>query len=61
MGRSRVLRQRPLKVREMTPVEKMRRGLERIKRKKMIRQMVIESARKHGIEVDESGDTDGGN
>ncbi|WP_159089091.1 hypothetical protein [Tateyamaria sp. Alg231-49] len=45
----------------MTTAEKMHRGLERIRRKKVIRQMVIESARKHGIEVEEYGDADDGN
>jgi hypothetical protein len=54
MRRNRLRLQRPLKVYE-TPSQKLRRGLAELRRKKMIRQMVIDSARRHGIEVKEDG------
>ncbi len=54
MARNRLRLQRPLKVYE-TPSQKLRRGLAELRRKKMIKQMVIDCARRHGIEVNDDG------
>ncbi len=53
MGRTRVLRQRPLAVRKETTTQKMYRGMEELRRRKIIRQLVIDSARQHGFEIRE--------
>ncbi|WP_170349636.1 hypothetical protein [Ruegeria atlantica] len=52
MARTRRLRQRPLKV-QMSTVQKMSMALENIRRRKMIRQLVIDESRKYGIEVND--------
>jgi len=50
MARNRLLRQRPLPMKS-TPSEKMRKELALLRRKKVIRQLVIDCAHRHGIEL----------
>lgn len=55
MRRTRVLRQRPLVVRKETTAQKMCRGLEKLRREKMIRQMVIDIAHKREVDTKDDG------
>ncbi len=57
MCSARNMRQRPLKV-HLSPTQKRSNALEKLKREKKFKQLVIEFARKDGIEVDDQDDSD---
>ena len=57
MCSARNMRQRPLKV-HLSPTQKMSKALEKLQHKKMIKKLVIETARKHGIEINDPEGSD---